>query len=281
MSGHVQTYQEKVWVFNQEMAVSRLLDLPCELLEHVYQMLEIADRAKLNIALPKCAAMTAHIDKKLVVVHMFFKRRTRILGASEITIEDTSCAMRRFFQDNRYDPTILRVIRESPQLAQILWYSSFDPIALIMGQEPLHAGVIVWADVEQDVGSVVQAVESRGTPSIFNSLMASENLVRSYVVANPGTFAFGIVNCMNNYGLLPHIMHLADDNECGFPVVEARRYLSSLKISRIFLATPMKLKMIMDVVGISQTVLDDLLEDAARRMLVPTVCYLIQVGASF
>lgn len=260
---------------------SRLLDLPCELLEHVYHLLEITDRAKLNIALPKCAAMSASIDKKLAMVHMFFKRRTRILGASAITLDETSCAMRRFFQDNRGDPTVQRVIRESPQLAQILWYPSFDPIALIMGQEPLQAGVIVWADVEQDVSSVVQAVESRGTPSIFDSLMASDNLVRRYVVTNPGTFVFGIVNCMNDYGLLPHIMKLADDNDHGFPVLEARRYLSSLKISRIFLATPSKLKMINDVVGIPQTVLDDLVEDAARRMLLTTVCFLMQAGAAF
>lgn len=262
------------------MTSSRLLNLPCELLAIVYQMLEIADRTRLNIALPKGAAVTDVNDRKLALIHMFFKRRTRIMGASEVTLDDTSSAMRRFFQENRLDPTILRVFRESPELAKISWNTSVDPIALIMGQEPMDLRAISWADVEQDVMSVVQAVESRGTPAVFKSFMATENLVRAHVLNNSGSFVFGLVNCMNASGLLKYIMSLGDDNEYGFPIRVARSYLASPRISRIFLATPLKLKVIVDLVGIPNIFLDNLLEDAARRMLLSTVDYLMQSGAT-
>lgn len=262
---------------SQGSQVSPLLDLPTEMLAHVYSMLEITDRIRLNIALPKGAAMTTDTDRKLAVVHRFFKKRARIVGASAVTREDTSTAMRTFFYENKSDPTIRRVLCESPQLATIAWRPSFDPFALISGQEHmLQAGAFAWAEDERD--ALMSSVTSRGTPAIFDLFMASDNPVRTHVVNDPGSFVFGLVNLGNTQGLLSHVMQLADDNSGGFCVTSARNYISSLRISRIFIARPLQLKSIMDDVGIPMPVMEELLEEAARRMLLTTVEFLMKMG---
>lgn len=258
---------------------SPLLDLPRELLALVYSMLEIGDRIRMNISLPKGAVIARALDKdrQLVVIRLFFKRRIRMVGAPAVQREDTSSAMRRFFQENNRDPTILRIVCELPQLAQLTWKPSVDPLALFMGQN--HMLGIVWANDEKDAASVVYAVQSRGTPAIFDCLMATDNLVRAHVVRDPGSFVFGLVSMSNTQGLLSHVMQLGEDNDRGFSVATARRYLSSLSISRIFLPSPLKLKNIVDAVGIPTAVLEDLLEEAAMRLLLPTVDLLMQAGA--
>lgn len=264
------------------------MDLPWEILGLVYDMLEISDRVRLKMALPRGVSITKTMltttgnDTKLGVVHRFFKRRTRILGASAFNREDMSATMRKFFVENSTDPTICRIIHESPHLSKVSWTQSTDPATIIRQGQSADVGLsgIVWSDVEEDVVHIVQVVKETGTPAVFDSFMASDNCVRRHVLKNAPQFVFGLVNYMNACGLLAHIMQLGDENTMGFPVALVRRYVSSWSTCRIFLDSPEKLRIIVEIVGMPSSVMDDLAEDAARKMLIPTLEYLLQAGAT-
>lgn len=62
----------------------------------------ITDRAKLNIAMSKGAAMTTDIDRKPAVVHMFFKKRARAVCHSSRHVVGYA----KFCHENQSDPTI-------------------------------------------------------------------------------------------------------------------------------------------------------------------------------
>lgn len=258
---------------------SKLLDLPRELLGLLYDKLEISDRVRFNIALPKrlhisnTMCTTVENDEKLTVIHRFFQRRVR----APVTRGDMSYAMRRFFHDNNDDPTVVRVIKEFPQLSQLSRKTSTEPATLVR-QGQLET--CVWADVEEEDVLLVQAMKERGTPAMFDSLMASDNGIRRCVLQNPYLFCFGIVNYRNRCGLLSHILQLGVNNPCNFPVESMKADLSSRRTLDIFLETPDKLKVIVDVVGVTSHVMDDLVEDAASKLLMPSLTYLLQAGAT-
>lgn len=260
----------------------QLLDLPRELLGLVYDMLDIRDRTKFNMALSSKTVVASSIttpenDLKLSIVHRFFSRRRSITG-SAVTRADVSTGMIRFMQQNACDPTVLRLIQASPELEYISCKPSFDTITEVRKQLLADVCTIRWADIQGDEDVIISAIESGGSPCMFDSCMATDNRVRARILLHAGSFAFALVNMMNTRGLLSHVMSLPNDSV--FPVEETHGYLSSYRISSIFVNEPSKLRMIVDI-GIPPTVRDALLEDAARKLLMPSIKYLMSVGAVF
>lgn len=210
-------------------------------------------------------------------MHRLFKRFKRRAGAS-LLFKDLSCAMRRFIQKNRYDPTIITLGRDVPSLAQVS--NNVNVVALIQQEVAHNTGSLVWTDLAEYDDAVIQELKERGTPAIFDSCMSSDNWIRTSICRNSENFVFGLVNYMNANGLLAHIMALEDGNKFGFPVTEARKYLSRLSTSSIFLNEPCKLKVIVEVVGVGPVILQSLLEEAAAQMMMSSTKYLLRAGAS-
>lgn len=265
----------------------RLLEMPTELLWHVYDMLEISERTRLNMALPRAACITSTTrttpdnDKKLSVVHRLFKRRNQNAGsASVVAFADLSCPMRRFFQQNRCDPTIRALEHDWPFLAHVSQKPCIDPVALIRQELLQRTGSIVWSDLEEYDDAVIHELNERGSPEIFDSCMSCDNSIRTRINKNAGTFVFGLVNYRNARGLLAHIMALEENNTFGFPVKEARTFLSRMSTTNIFLDEPCKLRVIVEEVGVAPSILAQLIEQAAGRLLMHTVTYLLQAGAT-
>lgn len=260
----------------------RLLDLPSELLERVYDMLEIVDRVKVNVALGHASIVNTtrtntQRDSELATVHMFFKRQARGL-ASVFNCTDISTVMSNFITMNLDDPTIHRVVNEFPQLSAM----TCPPCVTA---ETIHRMIarneIVWADVRPEATTdVLRILTSTASPTLFDSIMSVDNHVRTSVIRQADFFVFGLVNTgSHGFTLLRYVMALPDDNAFGFPVSTVRTYMSSYSIVSIFLKRPAQLKAIIQWVGIDSSTKDALILEAARRFYVPSVFFLLREGA--
>lgn len=257
---------------------SPLLDIPRELLLTLYDLLEIKDRIKLNMALPRCSVINTtsctskENDAKLAIVYRLFKTNNVVL----------SSAMTAFLYTNRRDPTVMILIQGSEALQKVQWKPTPSRQINQIKQEQTDAGSIIWADVgETDAECVVQALVLSGTPNVFNSCMSSDNFVRTHILKLSGMFVFALVNYGNQRGLLAHVLTLPDPNECGFPVRSAREYLSRLTTMNIFRDSPKKLQAIINHVQCDQWVLNSVLQRAACDLHMTTVAMLLASGAVF
>lgn len=262
---------------------SFLLNLPTELLERVFDILEVVDRIKLNVALGDAAVLktsrtTTDRDTKLAVVHMFFKRQARTVGVSAVSCEDISSLMSQFIATNLDDPTIQNVVRDFPQIASLRCPPCIDRSTI---ERLVQRSQMEWADIRaEDIRSVLYILSDIGSPAMFRSIMSVDNHVRTHIIKEPDLFVFGLLNMSwNQGGLLKYIMDLPDGNDLGFPVAQARAYLSRLNIATIFLSRPEQLRTIVETVGIDATTLQGLVVEAAKRFYVPSVIYLLKAGA--
>lgn len=267
--------------------VKRLVDLPRELLELVYDRLEVADRIRLNMSLPKGFAVTKTTrtstsnDTKLAVVCMFLKRRAHLLGSLEVKVEDMSPVMCKFFRNNLQDPTMIRIANEMPQVVPALlpmrgrWL--FDLVNVIQQKRPVDAEKIAWADFEDTIEDVVQAVIVNGTPDMFDGFMAYKNCFQAHVLQHFSSFVFGLVNYGNN-SLLSHLMQMGEHTDFSVLIQASRAYLTRFKLLNIFIMSEGKVKSIVECVGVEMSVLQELLEEASRRMVMPMVMYLLKIG---
>lgn len=268
-------------------SLSRLTDLPRELLEQVYDLLEVSDRVRLNLSLPKGSAVTKTTrtstanDAKIAVVYMFLKRRASLLGASEVRVNEMSPAMCKFFQKNITDPTLIRIATEMPQVvpAPLAVHGRLllDLITMIRERQPIDAGAIAWTEFVYDIEDVVQAVVTSGTPNMFDKFMATHNCFQTYILQHFNSFVFGLVN-YGNSSLLTHLMHLQNQTEFSALVDSSRSYLASSTVLHVFISCEDKVQAIVECIGVEMPVLQRLLEEASRRMLMPTVMYLLHAG---
>lgn len=252
-----------------------LMGLPTSILERIYDMLAVYDRAKLNMALLKQDMVTkttmtcTETNMKLATMHRYFKRRM----GSNILSKDLSSEMFDLITTNLTDPTVVSVLADFPALAVGLrrGIASARLIALIELQQVFDLGQYT-GDIEvncQSVEDVRHALEVYGTPEIYDLFMAHGFPFREAVQNNWESFVFGIVCKRNRTGLLPHIMQLSVEN-----ANLTRLYLAQTSTLIWFLTEPDKLQQVVDHVGVTTIVLNQLLDTAASHLFMRSVTYL-------
>lgn len=258
-----------------------LLLLPRSLLEKVYDLLLICDRAKLNLCLPrglrvtKTTSTNEEKDLQFAALYLFFNRR----DGFRVDSKGLSSQMCEFIKSNLSDPTVADILSRFPDLAfGFVKGADFDNLVrYIKGHVVLDFRLLLTSTLGclsegNEVWSeeVMNALEMHGTPDMYDAIMANPNLLQDALISNWRSFVFGIVCKRNAYGLLSHIIELSGDN-----ALNARHYLSQTSTLLWFLGEPSKLKQVVDHVGVSTHVLHELMDASSSRLLMRSVQYLM------
>lgn len=287
----IEVHTETVKVKSEACGDSRLMDLPHFILENIYSLLEISDRVRLNLALPITSRVTTDTkkDKVLVLIHRIFQKITLRGCLSQQTINDLGSSVTTFLIDNSCDPTVTRLLSEMPLVAAVVKLrSTMCPLACLIMSQPVGQKPIVWDESKAyyNLREIMDTMWRHGTPAIFDALMASKNPFSEAIKKDSMSCVLSIVDYQNTGKLLAHYISLATYRGSPFTCpVKADKILHYFKDSdRLIIMrwnSPQQLRMLVEEVGVSQTVLNNLVEHYANYLETEAVSYLESVGAQF
>lgn len=264
---------------------SRLLDLPPDMRQLIYERLEIKERIMYNSTVPREAAVTISRDhekeKKLAVLHRYVERKVRLGGGAALTPESLSQSMHDFIHQNYHDPTVTHALRHIPYIRPpTIALSPMERlVTLIRAKELFGTAGIQW-DAIQDIYRVVWEMTTHGTPAIFDAMMATSNPFSAAVLASPTMFMKDLLWHSNPEGLFSHIMQSRVSSSDGIAhhLPKLRAYLTT--IAHQFLPYRENMRAILDNVPMERVRLVQIMEAAAREMRVETLDLLAEKGVT-
>lgn len=268
-----------------------LLDVPRPILENIYNLLEISDRVRLNVALPIASRVIIDTkkDKKLALIYRLFKKIGLEGPLSDKKFNEFTSSVTTFLSDNSSDPTVVGILSEMPLLAaDIKVRSTMCPLAALIMSQPVGQTTIVWDEstAYYNRREVMDTMWRYGTPAIFDALMASKNPFSDAILKDTLCCMRTIVDLENTGRLLAHYMTLATNRTHPFTCpVKADKILHYFNDSDRLITmrwnSALQIRLIVEEVGVCQTVLDALIEHYAKHLETETVSYLESAGARF